>query len=58
MKQNQFSLTIQQLERIVKEAKAEGREDIVTFALKGNRLKVTQQDWGHSKTHTVMDKPC
>lgn len=56
---NNFTLTIQQLERIMKEAKSnENQEDMLRFEIKNGRLIVSQYDWGHERTTTLMNKPC
>lgn len=53
-----FDLTIQQLERIIKNAKSnEDMEDIITFTLIENRLIVTQLDWGNENEKELMNKP-
>lgn len=54
-----FTLTIQQLERLVKEAKKdENQEDMLHFEMNNGRLIVQQNDWGHNGVKTLMNKPC
>ena len=54
-----FSLTIKQLENILKEAKSnENQEDILSFEVKNSRLIVSQNDWGHNGIKVLVNKPC
>lgn len=56
---NQFSLTISQLEKILKEANEDGKqEDILNFRIKDGRLNITQNDWSRTEVKTLMSKPC
>ena len=55
----EFSLTFKQLERLLEEAKSrEKGEDILNFEVTSYRLKVTQDDWSHTETTVLMNKPC
>ncbi|WP_158232829.1 hypothetical protein [Sporosarcina sp. P17b] len=54
----EFTLSVQQLERLIKTANSdEEQEDMLNFKLRDGRLIITQFDWGHDKTKTLMDKP-
>ncbi|WP_158233706.1 hypothetical protein [Sporosarcina sp. P21c] len=54
----QFTLSIQQLEKLLKDAKSdENQEDMVNFLLSKDRLVLTQYDWGHDDIKILMDKP-
>lgn len=56
---SKFTLTTKQLEKLLKDANAnENQEDMVSFEVKNGRLIVTQNDWGHNQTTTLMNKPC
>ena len=52
-----FSLTLQQLQRLINNADSEEWEDIVTFEIIDGRLVVDQYDWSHQVTKLLMDKP-
>lgn len=55
---DEFTLTVQQLERLIKTANSdEEQEDMLNFKLRNGRLIITQFDWEHDKTKTLMDKP-
>lgn len=55
----EFSLTIRQLNNIIKEAERDNdQEDILCFKINNDRLTVSQYDWGHTGKKILMDKPC
>lgn len=54
-----FTLTIRQLEKVIKDAKKDiEQEDMVTFEVNNNRLIISQKNWGHTDEKKLMDKPC
>lgn len=55
---SEFTLTIRQLEKLMKEAKSnENQEDMLRFEIKNGRLIVSQYDWGHEQATELMNKP-
>ncbi|QIG62588.1 hypothetical protein [Sporosarcina phage Lietuvens] len=55
---DEFTLSVQQLERLIKTANSdEEQEDMLNFKLGNGRLIITQYDWGHDDIKVLMDKP-
>lgn len=58
-KYSSFSLTVRQLENLLKKSKSDdNQEDILKFEIENGRLKVSQNNWGHDSVNVLMNKPC